>query len=227
MVEIENAAENRGKGIELENLAVESIEEGGVEQVVGHTQQALDEFQQQAEQSSDDSIIRLLASLLADDEGKNPVLCPNRTVNTVGLTTEGNSTVNVITTNNDTMVSSSPVFCNDRLHGYFVSDTVFNLSKKVLSDTEIRVLSKGLSFVPTPSAINEMQLRDDFAEFSRRMRCRWYFRNEVSEDFGQVPSFRKKSEWNPPMGHPELELYLSKVEKELFDKLPGIAHRRT
>ena len=32
----------------------------------------------------------------------------------------------------------------NRLTGYFCSDTVFNLSKKVLSDAEIRVLEKGL-----------------------------------------------------------------------------------
>ena len=41
LVEIENGAENRGEDIELENLAVESMREGA-EQVVGHTQQALD-----------------------------------------------------------------------------------------------------------------------------------------------------------------------------------------
>ena len=32
----------------------------------------------------------------------------------------------------------------NRFTGYFCSDTVFNLSKKVLSDAEIRVLEKGL-----------------------------------------------------------------------------------
>ena len=31
----------------------------------------------------------------------------------------------------------------NRLPGYFCSDTVFNLSKKVLSDAEIKVLGKG------------------------------------------------------------------------------------
>ena len=31
----------------------------------------------------------------------------------------------------------------NRLPGYFCSDTVFNLSKKVLSDAEIKVLEKG------------------------------------------------------------------------------------
>ena len=35
-----------------------------------------------------------------------------------------------------------------RLEGYFCSYTVFNLSRKVLTDTEIRILGKGLDFAP-------------------------------------------------------------------------------
>ena len=31
-----------------------------------------------------------------------------------------------------------------------------------------------------------------------------------------MPAFRTKSSWNPPKGHPNLELFLSEVEKELF-----------
>ena len=52
-----------------------------------------------------------------------------------------------------------------RLAGNFVSDTVFNLSNKVLSDTEIRVLEKGLDFAPTENKLNEPELRRDFEEF--------------------------------------------------------------
>ena len=33
---------------------------------------------------------------------------------------------------------------DDRLKGYFCSEKVFNLRKKVLTETEIRVLQKGL-----------------------------------------------------------------------------------
>ena len=58
------------------------------------------------------------------------------------------------------------------------------------------------------------------------MRCKWYFRNEISEDFSHTPSFRKESTWEPPAGHLALELFLSEVERELFDKLPGILKRK-
>ena len=63
-----------------------------------------------------------------------------------------------------------------RLEGYFCSDTVFNLSRKVLTDTEIRILEKGLDFAPIQNKINEPELRTDFEEFSRRMRTKWHFR---------------------------------------------------
>ena len=35
-----------------------------------------------------------------------------------------------------------------RLSGYFRSETVFNLSRKILTDTEIKILEKGLGFAP-------------------------------------------------------------------------------
>ena len=98
---------------------------------------------------------------------------------------------------------------------------MFNLSRRTLSEIEIRVLDKGLGFVPTPSRINEAPLRQDFNEFPRKMRCKWHFRDEVTDDFSETPYFRKKSDWKPPKGYLCLELFLSKVEEELFTLLPG------
>ena len=51
------------------------------------------------------------------------------------------------------------------LEGYFCLDTVFNLGRKVLSDTEIRILEKGLDFAPIENKINETELRSDFEKF--------------------------------------------------------------
>ena len=45
-----------------------------------------------------------------------------------------------------------------RLSGYFCSDTIFNLSQKVLTDSEIKVLEKGLDYAPIQSKINEPEL---------------------------------------------------------------------
>ena len=82
---------------------------------------------------------------------------------------------------------------NDRLVGHFTSENVFNLSHKILSETEIRVLSKGLQFVPTSFKIDEVDLRKDFNEFSRRMRNKWHLRDNATADFSEIPAFRPKS----------------------------------
>ena len=74
-----------------------------------------------------------------------------------------------------------------RMKGSFVSGYVFNSSKKVLPQTEINVLEKGLGFPPTPSFINEADLRSDSSEFSRKMRCKWYFRNETQGSKVNLP----------------------------------------
>ena len=107
------------------------------------------------------------------------------------------------------------------LKGYFCSDVVFNLSHRVLSELEIEVLGKGLGFSPTPSFINEGDLKRDFADFSRKMRCKWYFRNDIRENFSETPAFRTKSTWKPPQGHPELEKFLSQIEADIFSLLPS------
>ena len=43
-----------------------------------------------------------------------------------------------------------------------VTDTPFNLSKKVFSDTELRILEKGIDFALIQSKINEPELRWNF-----------------------------------------------------------------
>ena len=50
---------------------------------------------------------------------------------------------------------------NGSLKGYFCSDVVFNLSRKLLTDLEVSFLGKGLGFSPTPTFINESDLRRD------------------------------------------------------------------
>ena len=43
---------------------------------------------------------------------------------------------------------SAKVSSEGRISGYFCSDTVFNLSHRVLTETEIKVLEKGLDYAP-------------------------------------------------------------------------------
>ena len=86
-----------------------------------------------------------------------------------------------------------------------------------MPDTEIKILEKGLDHAPIQNKVNEPELRQDFDEFSRKIRLKWYFRNEASEDFNETPSFRCKSSWKPPQGNASLGLFLSQIERELFE----------
>ena len=53
--------------------------------------------------------------------------------------------------------------CSDdtRISGYFCPDTVFNLSRWVLSEGEIKVLEKELDFALIQNKVNEPELRKD------------------------------------------------------------------
>ena len=53
----------------------------------------------------------------------------------------------------------------NRLFGYFCLETIFNLSHRVLTNTEINVLEKGLDFAPIQRKINEQELRSDLTNF--------------------------------------------------------------
>ena len=59
------------------------------------------------------------------------------------------------------------------------------------------MLEKGLDFAPGKRTLNEPELHKDFEAFCRRMRCKWHFRNEISEMFSEIPAFRPKSSWLP------------------------------
>ena len=48
-----------------------------------------------------------------------------------------------------------------RLSGYFCSETIFNLSQKVLTNSEIKVLEEGLDYATIQSKIKEPELRNE------------------------------------------------------------------
>ena len=76
------------------------------------------------------------------------------------------------TPDHDLLLERSVNISATRITNYFCSDTVFNLSDKVLTDLEIKVLEKGLDFAPIQRKINEPESKKDFAGFCRRMRSK-------------------------------------------------------
>ena len=57
--------------------------------------------------------------------------------------------------------------------------------------------------------------------FLRKIKCKWYFRNNISEHFSETAALYVKSTWNPQQGHPALEMFLSQMEAHAFLLLPG------
>ena len=78
------------------------------------------------------------------------------------------------------------------------------------------MLEKGLDFAPLQRTLNEPELRKEFEEFCRRMRCKWHFCNEASKTFSEITAFRSKSSWLSPKGHASLEIFFSQLKEELF-----------
>ena len=84
----------------------------------------------------------------------------------------------------------------------------------MFSQTEIKVLERGSDFAPT---LEVYQLRKDFVKFYRKMQMKWHFCNKITEAFNTTSVFLPKSNWIPSLGHPNLKMFLSKLEKELFE----------
>ena len=78
-------------------------------------------------------------------------------------------------------------------------------------------MEKDLDYAPIQNKINEPDFKQDFEEFCRKMRLKWHFRNEPTPEFSTTLSFNPKSTWTPSNARPSLELFLSKVEKDLFE----------
>ena len=58
--------------------------------------------------------------------------------------------------------------------------------------------------------INQADPGEDFEEFSRRIKRKWYLKNDVTDDLSEMPAFK------PLLGHPGVELLLSRLENVLF-----------
>ena len=95
-----------------------------------------------------------------------------------------------------------------------MSQNVINLSKRDLSKGEISLLSKGLKFCPTPRDLDRGKLKTDLEEFGRRLRLKWFFREE-DRGFETNP-FRSKSKFDPPKDDVAIEIYLSRLEEEIL-----------
>ena len=86
------------------------------------------------------------------------------------------------------------------------NSSVINLSSYSLSTDETSILSRRLTFCPTPRHIDWPEVSADIYDFSRRMRLTEYFfdnnSNTSNANKDDTP-FRNKSTWNPPPPPPQ------------------------
>ena len=112
------------------------------------------------------------------------------------LITLGDSNLSLEESNTGDTEHTEPLLTNassmqdDRFVGKFVSKNVVNISSKDLSESEISLLSKGLTFSPTPRDINISEIKDDLEVFGRKLRLKWHFREE-EEVFSNNPLKKK------------------------------------
>lgn len=107
------------------------------------------------------------------------------------------------------LLTSSLTKNNDRF--------IKNLSKTYLTDNEIKLLSKGLKFIPTAIVTkNKMRRRllQDYNDFARRMRLKYIFHGQNKS----IHPFYVKSNWEPPV-QPSvtLETYLEEVKQQIAE----------
>lgn len=76
------------------------------------------------------------------------------------------------------------------------------MSTKQLNESEIKLLSKGLKYTPTPCS-NKQELRKDIKEYTRKLRLAEYFNNTESDEENentQLDLVKNKSNFNPKKG---------------------------
>ena len=102
--------------------------------------------------------------------------------------------------------------------------SVINLSSCSLSTDEISILSRGLTFCPTPRHINWPEVSADIYDFSRRMRLAEYFFDENSNTHTaneHDTPFHNKSTWNPPNDRERaLNTFLDAVKLDITTAKP-------
>ena len=103
------------------------------------------------------------------------------------------------------------------MEGNFVSKNVLNLSNRVLTESEIRVLDKGLNFVPTPEKLDRYQIKKDLERLGRDIILKIDYKTEPTPAFSEKPAFKVPSNWPPPIRDVQLELYLSEIEDILLN----------
>ena len=85
-----------------------------------------------------------------------------------------------------------------------LGNTVINLSKMQLSQSENDLLQKGLNFIPTPNTVSKLPILEAASHFGRRLKLAYHFRNYSNT---KKTDFLPKSSWVPADKNIPLEVH--------------------
>ena len=94
--------------------------------------------------------------------------------------------------------SSFPKFTANSIKAYtsqYNKNITHNLPDYILTVEELSVLTKGLSFVPSPTKTFKQDTNRSWNKFKTRMLTQYFFRNNIHD---KISPFKKKSSWTPP-----------------------------
>uniref|UniRef100_A0A8C5M571 Reverse transcriptase domain-containing protein n=1 Tax=Leptobrachium leishanense TaxID=445787 RepID=A0A8C5M571_9ANUR len=89
---------------------------------------------------------------------------------------------------------------------------IFNLSDRALTEVEVWLLSKGLSFIPS-SKPNDFQWNIELFRFGRTLRLNDFFKNDTPTE--AIPMFRRKSRFDPLPNQSTIKTFLHQVKMEV------------
>ena len=100
---------------------------------------------------------------------------------------------------------------------------LINLSSVDLSEAEIKLLSKGLSFCPTPHKVDWIKLKADAEEFSCILHLKELLHGrELSQYISNSNPFKKKSTWTPNKDRDlGLELFIQLLRNDILNSEPS------
>ena len=91
---------------------------------------------------------------------------------------------------------------------------IHNFSDRILTEDKLSVLTKGRSFVPTPTKIFKQDTNRSWNKFKTRMLTQYFFRNNIHD---KISPFKKKSSWTlPPSNNPNLTNFFTCTEQDLI-----------
>ena len=98
------------------------------------------------------------------------------------------------------------------------SGEVVNLSNKLFTRYEFKLLNKGLSFSPTPKQYNRINFSKDLQTFLRRIKLRAHFgiddhEHEPTEE--EIFGFKQKSNWTPRFNNHTVDTFIAAVTNDI------------